>query len=501
MKRVKRVLALLAAFALVLAMAVPAFAASITITGGENGSEYAAYKLLDVTISTSGEGESAKTNYAYTVNSKYTSILKSVTGKTTDKDIIAYVAELTNEGTRQFADAVYAQIKKGKITADTTTSNNKFDNVDKGYYLIAETKVGTADGSYSLIMLSTLDGENINVATKEDVPTVEKKVKDTNDSTGETSEWQDSADADIGDELEYKLTGTVSAKIANYKQYYYEFVDTMTNLIYVENSVNVKVDGVDVTSQFTTAWDATKKVLTVKIADLKKLTGVTTNADTEVVVTYKATLDKNANIGSAGNPNTVKLKYSNNPYQDGNGTPTTSETPEDKNIVFTYEVVANKVDQNKKPLADAKFELFKKIKGTEVTWKSLGEVAAASADGKYTAAWKGIDDGEYKLVETHAPDGYNKMEDQYFTVIATHETESSNPTLTAVTGTAAGDSTIQLTGAVGNGSLTTEIVNQSGTVLPSTGGMGTTVFYVVGGGLMAVAVVLLVTKKRMENKR
>ena len=448
MKKVKRMLALLAAFALVLAMAVPAFAASITITGGENGSEYAAYKLLDVTISTSGEGESAKTNYAYTVNSKYTGILQSVTGKTTDKDIIAYVAELNDEGTRQFADAVYAQIKKGKITADKTTSNNKFDNVDKGYYLIAETKVGTADGSYSLIMLSTLDGENINVATKEDVPTVEKKVKDTNDSTGETSEWQDSADADIGDELEYKLTGTVSAKIANYKQYYYEFVDTMTNLIYVENSVNVKVDGVDVTSQFTTAWDATKKVLTVKIADLKKLTGVTTNADTKVVVTYKATLDKNANIGSAGNPNTVKLKYSNNPYQDGNGTPTTSETPEDKNIVFTYEVVANKVDQNKKPLAGAKFELFKKIKGTEVTWKSLGEVEATSADEKYTAAWKGIDDGEYKLVETHAPDGYNKMEDQYFTVIATHETESSNPTLTAVTGTAAGDRTVQLTGAV-----------------------------------------------------
>lgn len=370
MKRVKRVLALLAALALVLAMAVPAFAASITITGGENGSEYAAYKLLDVTISTSGEGESAKTNYAYTVNSKYTSILQSVTGKTTDKDIIAYIADLNDEGTRQFADAVYAQIKKGEITADKTTSNNKFDNAAKGYYLIAETKVGTADGSYSLIMLSTLDGENINVATKEDVPTVEKKVKDTNDSTGETSEWQDSADADIGDELEYKLTGTVSAKIANYKQYYYEFVDTMTNLIYVENSVNVKVDGVDVTSQFTTAWDPTKKVLTVKIADLKKLTGVTTDADTKVVVTYRATLDENANIGSAGNPNTVKLKYSNNPYQEGNGTPTTSETPEDKNIVFTYEVVANKVDQNKKPLADAKFELFKKIKGTEVTWKS-----------------------------------------------------------------------------------------------------------------------------------
>lgn len=501
MKRVKRVLALLAAFALVLAMAVPAWAASITITGGENGSEYAAYKLLDVTISTSGEGESAKTNYAYTVNSEYASILQSVTGKTTDKDIIAYIAELDDKGTRQFADAVYAQIKKGETTADKTTSNNKFDNVDKGYYLIAETKVGTTDGSYSLIMLSTLDGENINVATKEDVPTVEKKVKDTNDSTGETSEWQDSADADIGDELEYKLTGTVSAKIANYKQYYYEFVDTMTNLTYVENSVNVKVDGVDVTSRFTTAWDATKKVLTVEIADLKKLTGVTTDADTEVVVTYKATLDQNANIGSAGNPNTVKLKYSNNPYQDGNGMPTTSETPEDKNIVFTYEVVANKVDQNKKPLAGAEFELFKKIKGTEDTWKSLGKVEATSAGEKYTAAWKGIDDGEYKLVETHAPDGYNKMEDQYFTVIATHETVSSNPTLTRVTGTAAGDSTIQLTGAVGNGSLTTEIVNQSGTVLPSTGGMGTTVFYVVGGGLMAVAVVLLVTKKRMENKR
>ena len=495
-------LALLAAFALVLTMAVPAWAASITITGGENGSEYAAYKLLNVTISTSGEGESAKTNYAYTVNPKYTTILQSVTAKITEKEIIEYIAALNDEATRQFADAVYAQIQNGSITADKTTSNNKFEGVDKGYYLIAETKVGTTSGSYSLIMLNTLDGENINVATKEDVPTVEKKVKDTNDSTGEASEWQDSADADIGDELEYKLTGTVSAKIANYKQYYYEFVDTMTNLTYVENSVKVEVDGVDETSQFTTNWDAIKKVLTVKSNDLKKLTGVTVDADTKVVVTYKATLDENANIGSTGNPNTVKLKYSNNPYQDGNGT--TSETPEDKNIVFTYEVVANKVDQDKKPLAGAKFELFKKIKGVngaEDTWKSLGEVAAEQVDEKYTAAWKGIDDGEYKLVETLAPDGYNKMEDQYFTVSATHDAVANDPKLTGLNGTAAKDSTIQLTGVVENGSLTTEIVNQSGTVLPSTGGMGTTIFYVVGGGLMAVAVVLLVTKKRMENKR
>ena len=120
------------------------------------------------------------------------------------------------------------------MSADYTTKNDEF-SVDQGYYLITETKVGTTGkpaqtGSVSLVMLDTAGNKDISVKTKKDVPEVVKKVKDVNDSTGEKSGWQDSADADIGDEIEYQLTGTVSEKIGDYKGYYYEFVDTMTHL-------------------------------------------------------------------------------------------------------------------------------------------------------------------------------------------------------------------------------------------------------------------------------
>ena len=138
-------------------------------------------------------------------------------------------------------------------------------------------------------MLDTAGNKDISVKTKKDVPEVVKKVKDVNDSTGEKSGWQDSADADIGDEIEYQLTGTVSEKIGDYKGYYYEFVDTMTHLTYVNNSAEVTVNGKVCTNDFEINWDTAKKVLTVKIADLKTILGV--NKDSKVVVTYKAKLD------------------------------------------------------------------------------------------------------------------------------------------------------------------------------------------------------------------
>ena len=498
MKKMKKVMALLLSVIMILAMSATVFAAQtkITITGGDNGSEYSAYRLLNLTTSTTGTGENEKTNYSYTLNSKYESVLKSVTGKTTEKDILSYISSLDAAGIRTFADTVYQNVKN--MSADYTTKNDEF-SVDQGYYLITETKVGTTGkpaqtGSVSLVMLDTAGNKDISVKTKEDVPEVVKKVKDVNDSMGEKSGWQDSADADIGDEIEYQLTGTVSEKIGDYKGYYYEFVDTMTHLTYVNNSAEVTVNGKVCTNDFEINWDTAKKVLTVKIADLKTILGV--NKDSKVVVTYKAKLDDNAVVGSEGNPNTVYLKYANNPYQNGDGTNDTGKTPTDKNIVFTYKVLADKVDENGNALKGAKFELFKQ--NEDSTWKSLGEQAGTGTD-ENKFAWSGLDDGIYKLVETKVPDGYNKLDDQIFTVTGTHDSESDDPKLTDLTGNVT-TGTITFDKNVTNGSLSTKVENRSGSLLPSTGGIGTTIFYVVGVILMLGAGVLLITKRRMSAK-
>ena len=352
-------------------------------------------------------------------------------------------------------------------------------------------------------MLDTAGNKDISVKTKEDVPEVVKKVKDVNDSTGTTSEWQDSADADVGDEIEYQLKGTVSEKIENYKGYYYEFVDTMEHLTYVSDSAKVTVDGNDCTDQFEIKWEAKGKVLTVKINNLQKIAGV--NKNTKVIVTYKAKLDQDAVIGSEGNPNKVYLKYANNPYQNGDGTNDTGKTPEDKNIVFTYKVVANKVDENQKPLTGAAFELLKKVKNT---WVSLGVVGAtknengiyiADSNKPTTFSWERLDDGDYKIVEVLTPDGYNKIDDQEFTVSARHDEDSADPKLTELTGTLTNGEITFITNK-DSGELSTNVINKSGSLLPSTGGIGTTIFYVVGVVLMLGAGVLLITKRRMSAK-
>lgn len=169
----------------------------------------------------------------------------------------------------------------------------------------------------------------------------------------------------------------------------------------------------------------------------------------------------------------------------------------DQVVVNKY---ANSVAEDNK-LTGAEFTLSKKLKdGTSKV------ITAVKSEEGTRFTFKGLDDGEYTLTETVTPEGYNTIDPITFNVSADHEitwdgTGNRNDLLNSLTGNeVTGEITFAKNANV-NGSLVTDIINKSGTVLPSTGGMGTTVFYVVGGGLMAVAVVLLVTKKRMENKR
>lgn len=499
MKKMKKLIAVLLTMVMVFAMSAIAFAATITIEGGADGSTYSAWKLLDAT----NGGEDNKL-FAYTVNEKYRTVLQTVTEKTEDADIIAYIAALTGDDIQKFADAVYAEVKD--MDADYTTSEDKFD-VAQGYYLIAETATGNSEDTVSLVMLDTAGNDDVTVKTKEDQPEVVKKVKETDDSEGIVTDWQDGADYDIGDKISFQLTGTVSDKIANYKTYYYEFHDTLSKGLTYNEDITVTIDGVDVTDSFSVTFEETENgtTISVKCDDIKSIEGVTITADTKVVVEYTATLNKNAVIGALGNPNEVTLEYSNNPYDDGDGKPDTGETPKDTVIVFTYESIVNKVDKDNNALKGAGFTLYKWYYNEELedggSWVAVTDEIKGEDMTKFT--FTGLDAGKYKLEETTVPAGYNKADDIIFIIESTYTADmgatGAAPTLdNLVVKNEEGNVLTVFTINVSAGTVSTDVVNNSGTELPSTGGIGTTIFYVVGAILVIGAAVLMVTRRRMN---
>ena len=237
-----------------------------------------------------------------------------------------------------FANA-FAKIAANHVTGTPAASGTGSVILPRaGYYLIVDTTaVADKHDAKNLSLLKVSGATTVTPEVKTDIPTLQKKVQDKNDSTGAPTDWQDSADYDIDDTIPYKLTATLG-ELDNYNTYYVKFVDTMTNLTYVTGSATVQIDnGTPLTpSQYKLTWDATSKTLEIEITNVKALGAGNSSV---ITVEYNATLDSSAAIGSAGNPNCAYLVFSNNPNGEGYG-----ETPEDKNIVFTYKVDVNKVD-------------------------------------------------------------------------------------------------------------------------------------------------------------
>ncbi|MBQ7841300.1 MAG: isopeptide-forming domain-containing fimbrial protein [Lachnospiraceae bacterium] len=485
MKQIKKLATLVLALVMCFAMGMTAFAADATTkltVEGDSSESFKGYLLM--TATNSGD------KYAYTVNAKYSSILQTAANKTSDADVIAYISGLDADGMRTFADKTYRAILKNKLGEDKAFKGGTIADVKQGYWLIADvTNVDAKEGAAnSMVMIKTAGETAVTFKTKKETPKVEKKVKDVDDTKGTTSGWQDNAEFDVGDEMDFQLTGTVASNISSYKSYYYEFHDTMTNMTYVAKSYTVQIDGQTVTSSFTPSWDASTKKLSFKCENILSISGVNVTKDSKVVVTYKATLDESAVVGTNGNPNTVYLQYSNNPYSDEDGKPTTGNTPKDTVIVFTFDAVVNKINSSKEPLNGAGFTLYKKVNST---WNKVGD----EITGQTTFTFHGLDEGSYKLEETTVPPGYNKAKDIEFSIEAVYDADGSLKELKS-------DNTIfKATLNITTGKVEADVVNNSGSILPETGGIGTTIFYLLGGLLMIVAVVLLVTKRRMSSEK
>ena len=497
MKRItKHLMTLLLSVVMVIAMGLIVFAGEITpktytltLTGTVSGHTYEAHQIFTGDLSTNTEGGKVLSNVVWGSGVTYNGKEKSA----------ADVAKKLSDGSLSL-ETLVGQLTLTKVAKTTNSSENGnatvIDGLTAGYYLVKDKDGSQANKSDAYTKFIVQVVGDTTAAIKSDVPTVTKKVKDTNDSTGTTSEWQDSADADINDNVQYQITGTMPDNIANYKTYKYTFTDTMSKgLTYTAKNATIAIGDKDVTSSFTeavTTKEDGSTVVTWTCDNLKGIEGVTVEASTNVVVTYSAKLNDNAVLGSAGNPNTVNLTYSNNPNKGGEGE--TGKTPDDKNIVFTYKVVANKVDQDKKSLAGAAFKLEKKA--SDGTYTMVKEFTAGT---ETSFEFKGLDDGDYKLTETTTPAGYNTITPVEFTISATHDTTADEPKLISLSGNAT-TGEAAFTANTTDGSLTTDIVNKKGSTLPSTGGRGTTMIYIIGAALVVMAGVVLAMRKKMSSK-
>lgn len=489
-------LALLAAFALVLAMAVPAWAAStaatgdnagsssITIDGAVNEKTYTLYRIFDVASKTDDgmvynvttawkpffEGNGAGTEYVEIDSLGQVKKLKKESFANDSENAKAFAA----------AALAWAKTQSNIAVASVTAGNNeaKFTGLKEGYYLV-DTTTG------SLCSVGNVTGSTaVTIKEKNGVPSVDKQVQEDSDSS-----WGDKNDAEIGQEVNFKTTINVTAgNTTNYVLH-----DKMTGLTYKADSIQItKANGTVVLTQGTDYTIETPKdgcSFEIKFVNNGKL-----NAGDVVVVTYTATVNADAVVAGTGNTNETWLDYGNN----GHTTHDTTRTYVWEFKIYKY----TKGDGENETVAlpHAEFVLYKKsgetksyltASGNKLTGWTTEENSATkfTSDNNGNISISGLDAGEYYLKETKAPDGYNKLTDDIKVVLTKEYNESTN------VGTAFfAYSNVTKADKV-------EVENNAGTTLPSTGGMGTTVFYVVGGGLMAVAVVLLVTKKRMENKR
>ena len=371
-----------------------------------------------------------------------------------------------------------------------------------GYYLLKDSTAVTGDDASTLFIVRVNGPVTVN--RKADKPTFEKKVKDINDSTGDTTGWQDSADYDVNDKVPFQLTATLptdAADFAAYKTYKLVFHDTQSaGLTFNSESVVVKYEGKQLSADSYTLNTATtdNHTFDLTIADAKSVKGtdskaITVAAGGKFTVEYTSTLNDQAVIGSTGNPNEASLEFSNNPNVGGEGE--TGKTPTDKVIVFTYQLDINKTFNGGTPAENdlPKFKLYKFDSTTNDYTIDRGEVTITKTEGgKYTASFKRVDDGKYKLVETKTPAGFNTAADTLFEITADHDVESDNPQLTVLKiNTTAGNTT--------TGTVTADVVNQKGSNLPSTGGMGTVMLYVAGIAVFVLAGATLVMALRRRN--
>ena len=515
MKRMKKIMAVLLAAIMTMAMAVTAFAVegasgtntlTVNVKDGQNlnGQTINLYKLFDVTES----GTTESKNYAYTVNETYKKTLATVLNiaeTSKDEDFAAAVTKLGSDnatGVQNFANTfttkaleekLAATATSGKITEENKTSYT-FNNLAAGYYLVYVT--GGKEIQSSLV---TVDATTDTVNLKTEAPSIEKTA--------------DKTTVNIGDVVTYTVKGSIP-DTTGYDEYVYKIHDELTNGLDFVNDANGAALGADattvnVTVAFTdnslTAGGTTPTTATLDTANNRKMSldlsawvrDNQTNKGKEFTVTYYAKVNANAVVIEKNN---AQLEYGNNPKETTKTTPSEAKTP-------TYPLdILKKEKTSKKELAGAKFSLYKTetdakagtnaitVSGSDgkyvvdPTSKNTVFESVASIEGKdYNLHVNGLAAGSYWLVETEAPAGYNKLTAPIkIEITKSADTEVNNWTISK-------DGTVETDKII-------DIENSTGSLLPSTGGIGTTIFTIAGCLIMVTAAGLFFASRKRTNK-
>lgn len=475
MKHVKRFASLLLALVMVLGLATTAFAAgtdgSITITNPVEGETYKAYLMFELE-SFSGDAYSYKTTEdwkdfvetgygknVFAVGEGYVTLKEGVTLDDDDAAMLAKEA------------VAYAKNKKLTAAATLTSAQPTATGLTLGYYVV--------DSSMGALCALTTTDKTVEITEKNGEPTIEKKVQE-DSKVGESGEgWQKTNDADIGQVVNFKTIVHAKKGAQNYVVH-----DKMSDGLTLDQT-SIAVAGATQNTDYTVAFNAADGCdfeITFKKDYLNKITG-----DTDIVITYSAVLNESALIYNGENTNETKLDYGDS-----------SSTQWNKTVTYTYKFELVKTDSNNNIINGAKFELYDaKIGGNKIALvkEANGSYRPATSEEKAAAGFtsavieaghvtiKGLDGNtKYYLEETYQPAGYNKLNERFEVSLAQANLDA---TVTNDIWTAGG----------------AHVVNQSGTELPSTGGMGTRIFYVLGSILLVGASVLLITKKRMNAEK
>ena len=532
---------------------------SVTMKNVEdNTTEFEGYQIFKADVATNGTVSNitwANTNVQHAVESFIQAEDESYEGTTAQDaaDWITKKVEGTGKTTRvEFGSILYKIADKvDGLTASATTTNKTVSGLEHGYWLFV-TKADTIGvGEAGTSPIFTVVGDTpVEVNEKTGIPTVEKKILDDSKVTGraitgeEEANWKDAADSQIGQEVNYKLTGTIADNYASYDSYSYKFKDTLEKgLDFVDDSLSVYALNGDAYTEIAPASygvtkpsDSSRDLVVdfsrgekgLKSATAKNGGPLTINDNTKIVVFYKAKLSAKAVIAGAnnkleGNPNTVTLEYSNNPMVAGTGT-----SVPDTVVDYTYGLQINKVDLGTETaLEGAQFTITTTGDENNKVAKYVANDGTLSDDevvlttnAKGLIQLTGLDAGTYTVTEKKAPNGYNAVSSFDFTITPTITEEGQVYKLTKLDGTldSKGQDGKVIAGLTDGKSGDNKLVAKTGTTtnsdgtfnitvgntkqinLPLTGLNGVTFTWIAGGAVLCIGVAHLIrSRKRAEE--